>query len=124
MKPGIAGRADAVVSPDKTALSMNSGDLNVYATPAVVALMEQACYESVAPYLEEGSSTVGVYMEVKHIAATAPDKKVWAVSTLTEVDGNKLKFEVEAYDEDKCIAKGVHKRVIIERARLDRKSVV
>ncbi len=117
MKTGITGRADTVVSPDKTAVNMKSGDLNVFATPAVVALIEQACFESVASYIEEGSSTVGVYMEINHIAATPPDKKVWAVSTLTEVDGRNLTFEAEAWDEDKCIAKAVHKRVIIDCAR-------
>ncbi|MBE5937334.1 MAG: thioesterase [Lachnospiraceae bacterium] len=113
MEEGIKGRAESIVTPDKTAISMKSGNLPVYATPAVVALMEQASYESVAPYLEDGEATVGVSMEVKHIAATHENRKVWAESTLTAVDGRRLLFEVIAYDEDKCIAKGSHERVVI-----------
>ena len=117
MEIGITGRAEAIVTKDKTALEMGSGNLPVYATPAVVALMEQACYESVAPYLEEGMATVGVHMDVEHIAATATDRKVWATSELTVVDGRTLTFEVSAYDEDKCIARAVHERVIIDVQR-------
>lgn len=117
MEKGLTGRADSIVSPDKTALCMRSGELEVYATPAVAALIEQACYESVAGHLEDGTTTVGVYIELHHIAATLPDRKVWAESTLTEVDGRTLTFEAAAYDENNCIAKAVHKRVIVDCAR-------
>lgn len=114
MREGITGRAETFVTKDNTAEVMGSGNLPVYATPAVVALMEQACYRSVVPELEDGTATVGVHMDINHIAATSLGKKVWAESRLTAVDGRKLTFEAEAYDEDRCIAKAVHERMIID----------
>ncbi len=114
MNLGIQGKACTIVNEGNTALAVKSGGLNVFATPSVTALMEQACYESINGMLNEGQTTVGVSINVKHIAATKIGKKVYADSVLTHVNKNHLTFEVTAYDEDKKIAFGTHERVIID----------
>ena len=76
--------------------------------------MEEACYESIGNLLDEDQTTVGVSISVKHIAATKIGKRVYADSVLTHVEGNRLTFEVTAYDEDKKIAFGTHERVIVD----------
>lgn len=113
MDIGLCGRAETLVSSINTATAMKSGALEVFATPSVVALIEQACYESVAEYLDKEMGSVGVLINIKHIAATACGKKVWAKSKLISAEGRHLVFEVAAFDEDKKIAEGTHERVII-----------
>ena len=96
LETGIQGRAETLVSKENTAASMGSGNLEVFATPCMVALMEEASQCSVAPFLGEGESTVGTKLCVSHDAATPVGMKVWAESTLTEIDGRRLVFEVRA----------------------------
>ena len=96
---GIQGEKKEQVTQENTALTMKSGALKVYATPAMIALMEQAAYTSVAGELEEGQGTVGTLMNVSHISATPVGMEVTAKSELVKVDGRKLVFHVEAYDE-------------------------
>lgn len=117
LKTGIQGRAEVVVSDRNTAASMGSGNLAVFATPYMIALMEEASQRSVAPYLEEGQSTVGTGLTVSHDAATPIGMKVWAESLLTEVDGRRLVFEVRAFDECGPIGQGTHERFIINTQR-------
>lgn len=114
---GMRGTAQALVEREDTAQIVGSGDLLVYATPCMVALMEGAAYESVAPYLAEGESTVGVRMDVSHTAATPVGMEVRAESVVTAVDGRKLTFEITAYDESGEIGRAVHERVIIGAER-------
>lgn len=114
MDLGIQGKACNTVNEGNTALAVKSGGLNVFATPSVAALMEEACYESIGNLLDEDQTTVGVSISVKHIAATKIGKRVYADSVLTHVEGNRLTFEVTAYDEDKKIAFGTHERVIVD----------
>ena len=117
LETGIQGRAEIVVSEQNTAASMGSGNLDVFATPYMVALMEEASQRSVAPFLEEGQSTVGTRLCVSHDAATPLGMKVWAESLLTEIDGRRLVFEVRAFDECGQIGKGTHERFIIKKQR-------
>ena len=117
LETGIQGRAEIVVSEQNTAASMGSGNLDVFATPYMVALMEEASQRSVAPFLEEGQSTVGTRLCVSHDAATPLGMKVWAESLLTEIDGRKLVFEVRAFDECGPIGQGTHERFIIKQQR-------
>ena len=117
LETGIQGRAETVVSEQNTAASMGSGNLAVFATPCMVALMEDASWRAVAPYLEEGQGTVGTKLSVSHDAATPMGMKVWAESTLTEIDGRRLVFEVRAYDERGQIGQGTHERFIIKLQR-------
>ena len=117
LETGIQGRAEIVVNEQNTAASMGSGNLDVFATPYMIALMEEASQRSVAPYLEEGQSTVGTRLCVSHDAATPLGMKVWAESLLTEIDGRRLVFEVRAYDECGPIGQGTHERFIIRQQR-------
>ena len=113
LKPGITLELTEEVTSDKTASAIGSGMLPVYATPAMIALMENAACNSVADYLEDGQGTVGTSMNVQHVSATAEDRQVRAVATLTEVDGRRLVFDVEAFDDAGLIGKGTHERFII-----------
>ena len=117
MNIGIKGRAETVVSTENTAKIMGSGDLDVFATPHMVALMENAAAVSVADELEDGMSTVGTKLEISHDAATPVGMKVWAESKLVEVDGLRLVFEVSAFDECGPIGHGRHERFIINKER-------
>ena len=113
----IQGHADCVVNEQNTAASVGSGNLPVFSTPYMIALMEEASQSSVAPHLEEGQSTVGTRLSVSHDSATPLGMKVWAESRLVEIDGRRLVFEVRAFDECGPIGQGTHERVIIRQQR-------
>ena len=117
MEVGIKGQAEALVEQEDTAKIVGSGDLLVYATPCMVALMEGAAYQSVAPFLAEGESTVGTRMDVKHLSATPVGMEVRAESVVTAVDGRKITFEIHAFDEAGEIGSAVHERVVIRAER-------
>jgi predicted thioesterase len=114
---GIKGSAEALVTPENTAEKLGSGDCAVFATPAMVALMEAAAGRSVAPYLNEGETTVGVALSIRHNAATALGRAVRAESELIEVDGRRLVFKVAAYDEAGEIGEGEHARAVVNREK-------
>lgn len=114
---GTKGLAQTQVEQEDTAKSVGSGDLLVYATPCMVALMEGAACESVAPFLAQGESSVGTMMNVSHTSATPVGMEVRAESVVTAVDGRKITFEITAYDECGEIGKAVHERVIIKAER-------
>ncbi len=114
---GIQGHAESLVEKEDTAQAVGSGDLLVYATPCMVALMEGAACESVAPYLAEGESSVGVSLQLTHSAATPVGMQVRAESTLVAAEGRKLRFEIVAYDEAGEIGRATHERVIIKSER-------
>lgn len=114
---GLQGLAETVVEKEDTAQIVGSGDLLVYATPCMIALMEGAACESVAPFLADGESTVGVSMEVRHLSATPVGMEVRAESKVTAVDGRKITFEIVAYDEAGEIGRATHERVIVKADR-------
>lgn len=113
MEAGIKNEKSIVVTDEVTASKVGSGLLPVYATPSMIALMEGTCAESVQPYLSEGEGTVGVAVDIKHIAATPVGMTVRCESLLKEVNGKKLVFEVNVYDEKGLVGTGIHKRAII-----------
>ena len=117
MKAGIKGRAEVTVSYENTAAKVGSGDQLVFATPWMIGLMEEAAQSSVLPYLEEGQATVGTHLNVSHDAATPVGMKVWAESELIAVEGRKLIFNVEAFDECGSIGKGTHERFVINKEK-------
>lgn len=110
---GIKGKAETVVSAANTARTMGSGTLDVFATPAMVALMEEAAWKCVAAELEPGMGTVGTSMQIKHLSATPLGMRVTAECELTEVDGRRLVFSVQASDESGLIGSGIHERFIV-----------
>ena len=114
---GTKGRAEDVVRAENTAQAMGSGTLPVFATPAMTALMEKAAWTSLAPYLQEGESTVGTKLEITHDSASPIGIKVWAESEVTAVDGRRIVLNVAAYDEKGRIGQGVHERFVISNER-------
>ena len=114
LQPGLKGTSETVVNEDNVAVKVGSGLLPVFATPMMVALMENAACNAVAGHLEAGEGTVGIHMDVSHDSATPIGMKVRAEVELTEVDGRALTFNVAANDEAGLIGKGVHKRFIIQ----------
>jgi len=113
LKEGIKGTNEIIVTQELSAKNVGSGLLPVYATPSMIALMENTAFESVAQYLEEGCGTVGTSLNVKHVAATPIGMKVSCQTELIKVDGRALTFEVKAYDECGLIGEGTHERFII-----------
>ena len=122
LREGIMGSSETVVDENNIALTMGSGELEVFATPAMVALMEEAAAESVKPYIDEGSTTVGTALEIAHISATPIGVSVRCESELCHVDGRKLVFNVTAYDNAGIIGKGRHERFIVEKERFMKKA--
>lgn len=117
MQVGIKGRREQTVTAEMSAARIGSGLVEVFATPMMVALIEQTCLESVLPYLEEGQGTVGTLVNVSHVSATPVGMRVWCESELTEVDRRRLVFKVKAYDECGLIGEGTHERFVIDNAK-------
>lgn len=122
LKTGITGEAVEIVNTKNTAETMKSGALQIYATPAMIALMEQAAYKSVQDMLEPGMGTVGTRMDVSHISATPIGKRVTAKSRLTSIDRRKLVFDLEAFDESGKIGEGTHERFIVDNKSFQEKA--
>jgi len=114
---GCKGEAFAQVEKEDTAQIVGSGDLLVYATPCMVALMEGAACESIAPFLAEGESSVGTMIHVSHTSATPVGMEVHAESVVTAVEGRKVCFDIVAYDEAGEIGRATHERFIIKADR-------
>ena len=115
--PGITGAASTRVTQANTAQALGSGAVPVYATPALVALVEQAAVDALAPHLPPGSTTVGVRIDVQHLAATPIGMEVRAQATLRAQEGRTLILDVAAHDDIELIAQGVHERVLVDQQR-------
>ena len=114
---GLRGESTVVVTEERTAQALGSGDLAVFGTPAMVALMEAAAVQALAGALAEGETTVGTGIEVSHLAATPVGKEVRAEAFLIGVEGRKLTFSVSAHDDRQKIGEGTHRRAIVTRDR-------
>lgn len=117
MQTGLTHTSHAVVDATMTAQALGSGDMEVLATPAMVALMENAAMLAVAAHLPEGSTTVGSMIETSHLRPSKPGMAVRATATLVEVDGRRLTFDVRAEDEAGTIGEGRHIRYVVDRDR-------
>ena len=120
---GLKGQAETTVNEQNTAAAMGSGLLPVFATPAMLALMENAAASSIQPYLGEGEGTVGTRLEVSHLAATPIGLPVRAESELVAVDRRKLTFTVRAWGGEELIGEGTHQRFVIDNARFLEKAL-
>lgn len=114
---GLRGEASVKVDESNTAARFGSGSVLVFATPAMIGLMEKAALTSVDPLLGAGMATVGIGLDIKHLAPTPMGMDVAAVSELIEIDGKRLVFRVEAFDAKEKIGEGVHQRYIISLAK-------
>ncbi len=117
LKTGARGSQEITVNYDHSANKYGSGLVDVFATPAMVALMEKTCLESILSSLPEGFGTVGSAINVNHIKATPMGMKVWCESELMSIEGRKLVFKVRAWDEVGEIGNGEHTRFIIDNER-------
>ncbi len=117
MEIGLTYTSTVVVSKENMAVTMGSGDLEVFATPAMVALMENAAMNAVAGELPEGSTTVGALMNTSHVKPSAVGDTVSATATLKEVEGRKLTFEVKAEDSKGVVGEGTHVRYVVDREK-------
>ena len=117
LEKGLSAQSVATVCDANTAAAMDSGDLPVFATPAMVALMEHAAMKAVAAELEEGATTVGAEMNVTHIKPSGLGAEITATAVLTAVEGGKLTFNVGARDAEGMIGEGVHVRFVVDRTR-------
>ena len=122
LETGICGEQSVRVSAENTAKTMGSGTLDVFATPALVALAEKTCWQSVAPALEAGSGTVGTKLELEHTAPTPVGMTVTCESELTAVEGRKLVFKVSLHDEKGPVGGGVHERFVVYDAKFAAKA--
>lgn len=114
LKTGTENTVFSQVDTPITAASMGSGSLDVLATPAVVALMEKAACELLAPYLDEGLTTVGTKISINHTSASPKGASIKATAVLTEIDGRRFCFDVFAYDNAGLIARGTHERYSVK----------
>lgn len=117
MKIGITYTSNTTVTTQNTALSLGSGDMDVFATPALVALMENAAMLAVKDELPQGSTTVGAWIETSHIKPSALGEKISATAVLKEIEGRKLTFHISAQDSKGVIGEGKHIRYIVDRER-------
>jgi predicted thioesterase len=114
---GIKGKEEIVVTAENTAKVVGSGELEVFATPAMATLMEKTAYKSVAPYLEEGQGTVGTSLNIRHLAATPVGMTVTCESELIEIDRKRLVFSLKVSDGVDIIGDGTHERFIISNEK-------
>ncbi len=117
LETGLKNRKAVVVREKDTAAAHGSGSLPVFATPAMIALMENTAMESVQPYLAEGEGTVGTRVDVKHMAATPVGGEVTCETELVEIDRRRLVFTVKAYDARGAVGEGIHERFMVNNEK-------
>lgn len=116
LRSGLAGETATVVAEGNTAVAMGSGSVPVFATPALAALVEAAAIRALAGVLGDDQTTVGVYLDLQHLAATPIGLTVRAEARLTDVEGRRLTFQVAAFDDVEQVGVGTHQRMIVDTA--------
>ena len=122
LQPGIKAEKSLTVTDANTAKTMGSGTLDVFATPAMVALIEQTAYTSIEGELEPGWGSVGTSLNIQHLSATPVGMTVTATTELVEVDRRRLVFHAEVYDEKGLVGKGTHERFLVENEKFQAKA--
>ena len=117
MEKGLKHQSVMRVTDGNTAEFIGSGDMAVLATPAMIALMENAAMLAVALHLDEGDTTVGSMISTSHLKPSKIGATISAIAELVEVDGRKLSFKIEAYDGDVLIGSGEHVRYVVHREK-------
>lgn len=121
LTPGLEGHAELVVGDEHTAPQIGSGRVRVLATPVMINLMEAAALDAAENLIPAGHQSLGIRLDVRHIAATPVGMRVRATARLVAVDGRTLKFQVEAHDEKDLIGDGSHQRLVVNVARFDQR---
>ena len=123
LTPGLSAELKITVSETDTASQWGSGLVPVYSTPALVGLMEAAAVKALEAALETGQTSVGGHIDVHHLAATPVGMTVRARAELTAIDGRKLTFQVDAWDEVEKIGEALHERFVVDTARFIARSM-
>lgn len=118
---GMSGEVSRVVTDQDTAARLGSGLVEAYSTPSMVALMEGASVAAIQAHLREGQTSVGIEVAVKHLASTPVGMRVRARASLLEINGGRLKFQVDAWDDKEKIGEGLHVRAVLDAARYDQR---
>jgi fluoroacetyl-CoA thioesterase len=117
--PGLTGTAEIVVGPEHTAPFVGSGRIAVLATPVMINVIEAASLAAVEHLLPAGHQSLGIHLDVSHVAATPVGLRVTATAEVIGVEGRTIKFRVEAHDEVETIGGGSHERVVVSVERFD-----
>jgi len=117
IKKGLTHTSELIVTQSVTAVAMGSGDMSVLATPAMMALMENAAMLAVAEHLPEDSTTVGGHIALSHIKPSKIGDRVTATAIVTKAEGKKIEFKVEARNNDTLLGEGSHLRFIVDRIK-------
>ena len=117
LKEGMSLTLEKIVSENETAAKIASGALNVFATPILIAFMENASFELVQKELPTGETTVGTSVNIKHLKANLIGDKIKCVSVLEKIDGKKLEFSVKVYHGDNLVGEGTHGRFIVNEEK-------
>jgi len=117
LQTGLKGKSEITVTEDKTARAMGSGELDVLATPAMIALIEETAWRSLAPHLAPGESTVGTKLEISHLAATPVGMTVSCETEVIEVDRRRIVLRAEVFDACGKIGEGLHERFLVQSER-------
>jgi predicted thioesterase len=121
LRAGLTGTADLVVGEEHTAPKIGSGRIRVLGTPVMINLMEAAALDAVEKFLPDGHQSLGIELEVSHVAATPVGMRVEATAEVTQVEGNRIDFHIEAHDEADLIGKAVHRRIVVNVERFDKR---
>lgn len=119
IKPGLKGSSTLLVAPEHTAPHVGSGRIAVLATPVLINVLEAAALACCEHLLPAGHQSLGIHLDVRHIAATPVGMRVNATAEVTAVDRRTITFRVEAHDEKELIGDGTHVRVVVDVARFD-----
>jgi len=117
LSPGLSAELEHIVTDADTASHWGSGGLPVFSTPALVGLMESSAVAALSGHLSPGQTTVGGHIDVRHLAATPVGMQVRARAELTAVEGRKLVFKVQTWDEVELIGEADHDRFVIDEAK-------
>ena len=117
IQPGFTGTAQARVDEEDLALNVGSGDVSVYATPRLAALMESAAINALKGLLPEGKTTVGARLDLSHVAPTPPGSDVRAEARVEEAEPKKLHFSITAHDDAEKIGEAWHERIVVDREK-------
>jgi predicted thioesterase len=118
---GMVSESTQEVTPERTAVHLGSGALRVFATPAMALLIEETCRKMVEPHLPPGKSTVGVYLELRHLAPTPVGRTVRAWTEIEAVEENVITFRAQVWDEIEQVGEARHRRAIIDIDRFQRR---
>src|SRR5580698_10459071 len=119
IKPGLTGSAKIVIGPEHTAPFVGSGRMAVLATPVMINLIEAAALAAIEHLLPAGHQSLGIHLDVSHVAATPVGLRVTATAEVLHVEGRTITFRVEARDEIEVIGGGTHERVVVSVERFD-----